>query len=119
MDDVYRRTLWQLAQRQVADQDRTRDTHPDDPAVVALLDLLVHAWEAGAQRTLDQAKAIDDAIVRARGKEAPATVIVGHPHLTGEEALGLARAIHGSSAIKCPDPCSICLEDLALTLDET
>ena len=76
--DTYGRAMWALAQRHVTDQDRTRDVAPDDPAVVALRDLLVHAFECGAERTLGQGKALDDALACAAGM-APPTVLHVHP----------------------------------------
>ncbi len=74
--DPFERVLWSLAQNHVREHHGPDDCPPDDPSVLALRDLLVHAWEGGAKRTMGQAQAVDDALVRAAGMAPPVVLQV-------------------------------------------
>ena len=74
--DPYHRALWRLAQRHVADHHGPSGVRPEALAVVALRDLLVHAWESGGERTLAQSRAVDEALVRAAHASPPVALIV-------------------------------------------
>ena len=75
--DPYVRALWELAHRHINSMGESvgiTDVPADAPSVLKLRDLLVHAWESGAKRTLAQAAAIDECLVRAAGLAPPLTI---------------------------------------------
>lgn len=63
MEEPDVRAIWQLAHMYAVRhvEERVRE---DAPAVIELRDLLVHAFETGAKRTIGQARQVDDALAQ-------------------------------------------------------
>jgi hypothetical protein len=77
--DPIRRELWAAAHRHVVDHHGPNGVRQDDPSVVALTNLLVSAWEGGAQRSLIESAAINKALATIAGHGEPVTVVASKP----------------------------------------